>query len=165
MKTMGRKAVAVLVLLAFGFTYGCTTQMAQVKRKPIYDNAKDLMALPPKQAKKQHPKGTIVPIEKGQQAPFPGVLLTEKRAKALAQLRINYDHLYSIAETNRRFTVIVLKTADRQLAAADQANKRLYDQQNSWWSRNKVWVAVATTFVLTLGLGGVVIWGASELRK
>ena len=120
---MGRKSVAVLVLLAFGFTYGCTTQVAQVKRKPIYENAKDLVALPKKLEKRQHPKGTIVALEKGQQAPFPGIFMTEKRAKAVAQLRLEYDHLYTIADGNRRFTVIVLKTADKQLGDADKTIK------------------------------------------
>lgn len=162
---MSRKTVAVLVLFAFGFTYGCTTQVAQVKRKPIYESAKDLMALPKKLEKQQYPKGTIVPIEKGQQAPFPGILLTEERAKPLAQLRIEYDHLYSIADINRRFVEVVLKTADKQLEDADKTIKQLRDSQNLWWSKNKVYVAVAVTFVLTLGLGGVMIWGASELRK
>jgi hypothetical protein len=157
--------VAVLMLLTFGFTYGCAIPAAQVKRKPIYESAIDLVDLPKKLAKKQHPKGTIVPLEQGSAAPFPGILMTENRAKSIAQLRLEYDHLYAIADGNKRFTVVLLKTADKQLGDADETIKRLRDRENSWWARNKVWVAIATTFVLTLGLGGVVIWGASELRK
>lgn len=160
-----RSLVAVIVLLAFGFTYGCGVSAGVVKRKPIYENAKDLMALPKKMESEPKKPGTIVPIEKNQQAPFAGILMTEERAKQIAKLRLAYDHLYSLADINRRFFETVLKTADKQLGDADREIVRLRKINDSWWARNKLWVGIVMGTVLTLGLGGLTVWGATELKK
>jgi hypothetical protein len=157
--------MATLVLMLFLTTYGCLPPSASVKRKPIYENALTLIKLPKKNEKKAYKKGTIVSAEKGDKVPFAGILLTEERAKAAAALRVDYEHLYSTAETNRRFTEVVLRTIGKQLSDADDEVKRLRAQQNSWWARNKVLISVIATAVVTLGLGGLAIWGAQKLEK
>lgn len=162
---MGKRYTAIIVMMAFGFTYGCSIPASTVKRKPIYENAKGVMELPAKVEKEAAQPGTIVPIEKTQPAPFAGILMTEERAKKVAALRLSYDHLYTVAEINRRFTETVLKTADKQLQDADEEIARLRQQQDSWWARNKLWVGIVMGTVLTLGLGGLAVWGAGELKK
>lgn len=165
MMKKSRPFVALIVLLAFGITYGCAVPASTVKRKPIYENAGGVTELPEKLKSEPEKKGTIVPVEKGQAAPFAGILLTEERAKKVAKLRLAYDHLYNIADINRRFIGTVLKTADKQLADADQEIVRLRKLNDSWWSRNKLWVGIVIGTALTLGLGGFAVWGVSELKK
>ena len=144
----------------------CVTQTSQTAtRKPIYEDTEKLTDLPKKVEKKEWPKGTIVSVEQGKPAPFPGILLREDRAKAASDLRIAYDHLYRVADINRRLTLTITRTADKQLAGADAEILRLRKLNDSWWSRNKLWVWIVIGSVLTLGLGGFAVWGASELKK
>jgi len=158
--------LAVLLMLLVVWIPACATQTGgAAKRQTIYDETSNLTKLPEKVEKKAWPKGTIVSVEQGKPAPFSGILLIEPRAKAAGDLRIAYDHLYRVADINRRLTLTLVKTADKQLAGADAEVERLRKLNDSWWTRNKLWVGIVIGSVLTLGLGGLTLWGASQLKE
>ena len=152
---------ALVVLLP-----ACVTQAGSAaQRKTIYEDTQTITVLPKKVEKKLWPENTIVAVEAGKPAPFSGILFSEPRAKNSADVRIAYDHLYQVADINRRLTLSIVQSADKQLAAADAEVIRLRKINDSWWSRNKLWVGIVVGTVLTLGLGGLALWGASELKK
>ncbi len=158
------KPAVLLSLAAFCISIsGCAKAAAEYKRKPIYDDL-TVVDIPPKLKKKTWPNGTILPITKDQAAPMPGILFSEKRAKSVAELRIEYDRLYDVASINRKFTLSVLKEADNQLRKADAKIQKLEAQRNSWWNRNRNWILILTGSVTTLVLGGLAVWGVSELK-
>jgi len=146
-------------------TWACAPQVQTAKRAPIFEKAQELSKLPARVEKPAKKTGTVVAVRKGDQVPFDGILLTEDRAKKAARLRISYDELYDIATINRRFTGVALRAADEQLAAADKEIARLRKAQDSWWNRHKLTVGIVIGTILTLGLGGLAVWGVNELKK
>jgi len=159
------RPAALLTLVVFCISVtGCAKAASQYKRKPIYDDL-SVVDIPPKLKKEEWPKEhKILPVTKGDPAPVSGFLFTEKRAKSLADLRIEYDRLYDVASINRKFTLAVLKEADNQLQKADAKIQRLESEKNTWWNRNRTWVLLLAGSVTTLVLGGFAVWGVSELR-
>jgi hypothetical protein len=159
------KPMALTIVVALvAVTSGCADAASQAKRKPIYNDLK-VVDIPAKLVKKTWPKGTIVGITKEKPAPFSGILLNEKRAKSVGQLRIAYDHLYDVASINRKFTLTVLKEADNRLSQADAEIRRLRKKQNTWWARNRTWILLLSGSVFTMALGGLALWGVTELKK
>lgn len=161
----GIALILVMTVFAMGL-WACAPVSTQVpKRQPIFQKAEELSKLPPRVPKPVKKSGTVVPLAKDAAAPFGGILFTEERAMAAARLRIAYEELYDLAAINRRFTGVALRAADAQLAEADKEIARLRKANSSWWARNKLTVGIVIGTVLTLGLGGFAVWGASELRK
>jgi len=154
----------VVTMFAMGL-WACAPAAQVAKRQPIFQKAEELSKLPARVPKPAKKTGTIVALNKGDQAPFGGIILTEERAKGAAKLRIAYDELYDIAAINRRFTGVALRAADAQLAAADKELAQLKQARNSWWARNKVLIGVITGAILGLAFGGLAVWGAGQLSK
>jgi hypothetical protein len=98
--------------------------------------------------KKAYPPGTIVGLSKGDPVPFDGILMNEDRANDVAQLRISYDELVTVAATNQRLFVATARISDEELRAADARAKSL---EPTWWDRH----ALAVGFI-----GGLVLSGA-----
>lgn len=168
MKRTDRIGIAMTLVITM-FTMGvwaCAPQVADTPaRQPIFQRAEELAKLPTRIPKPEKATGTVLPMRKGDQAPFDGIIFTEERAKRAAELRIGYDELYDIASINGRFIGVALRAADAQLAAADKEVAKLRADRNSWWNRNKLVVGLVLGTLLTLGIGGFAVWGAGQLRK
>lgn len=151
-----------LVIFITIFYLGCASNTIKETKKPV---ASEIEAIPQKIPVKQWPKGTIVAVEKGNPAPFSGVLFTEERAMEAGKVRVAYDEVHSIAVINRQLSNIVINVVNKQLAAADEEIAKLKASQNSWWNRNKLAIGIVIGVVATALTGGLSIWGATQLTK
>lgn len=159
------RRTSALLLLAVFLPMACAVPAPVTPSREVDKTIDTMLSIPPRLEKKKWPAGTIAAIEKSAPAPFPGIILSEARAKSVAKLRIAYDLLYREADANRRFSVKVINLYKSKLKQADAVIDADWRRRNSWWSRSKVGVAVAVTVVLLSGFFGLSVWAVSELKK
>jgi hypothetical protein len=105
-------------------------------------------------------KGSVSRLMEGDEAPFSGILMDETKAFAVAELRVAYDEVYRISRIQKSAYLISLRILEQELAKADielvRKDAVLRKIQNSWWSKHKGFIFVATGFIL----GGCSVIGA-----
>lgn len=130
------------------FIFGCSKEMpipAYPERLPITEQAKEITKLPPYNGPVS--EGQTVELEQDEGAPFSGILLSEEKAFAVANLRINYDETYRLASSNHRYMLALVTIQEKELYRADrivaQKNLEIKKLRDSWWQRNKLWVGIS----------------------
>lgn len=100
--------------------------------------------------------GEIAEISKGETSPVDGVVLDEEAATKVAELRIAYDEVYRLAESDRKFLMNVVYIQDDEIRKADRTiekkNDKIDELTNSWWARNKFSVGTSIGIVLGIAL-------------
>jgi hypothetical protein len=100
-----------------------------------------------------------------------GILLDEEKAIAAANLRIAYDEVYRLAESNHKYMVSVIQIQEQELQRGDemlkQKNAELRRLRDSWWQRNKLSVGISIGLVVGVGvaLGAGAVWAEVEENK
>jgi len=136
------------------------------ERLPITEQAKELTEVPPYQAPTKD--GKVVGLELDAPAPFSGVLLTEDKAMAAAELRIAYDEVYQLAIADRKYMLNIVQIQEQQLyradAIIDQKEAELKAIRDDWWEKNKLQVGIGVGLVLGVGLSLLTgkIWAEIE---
>jgi hypothetical protein len=155
----------VLVLVLCAGLCACakkeTVEVKDPSHLPITEQAKELTTLPLYQ--KPTETGTVQGVSKGDVVPFDGILLSEDKAMSAANLRISYDELYRLAESDRKYLMTVVEIQEKTLQLGDQRIRRLEGElseiRNSWWNNNKMEVGIVVGVVLgiavTAGTGAI----------
>ena len=151
----------VAALLSVVMISGCAPAPQPAKGPTWEQRAQDATKLPDYVSKSSQPAGSIVAIEKGSPAPFPGILLTEARAQDAAALRVAYEELYTISGVNQRLYVLTAKVTDSELAQADATIKAL---QPTWFERHSLAIGFIAGF-LVMGLTTVGILASTNAVK
>lgn len=135
---------------------------------PITEQAKELTKLPAYRAPLK--EGEVLPIGVGEQSPVNGVVMTEDKAFAAAELRVAYDEIYGLANSNTKYLTSIVMIQEKELYRADSViaarEKELDEIRNSWWDRNKVWVGIGIGIVggVGLSLGAATAWAEIDER-
>lgn len=109
--------------------------------------------------------GNIVPASKGDTIPIDGFIIDEVSAGGIADLRISYDELYKLSESNRRYLLSIVHIQEEEMQRADviiaRREAELQEIRDSWWERNKVFVGIGVGVVLgvgvTIGAGKILV--------
>jgi len=153
-----------ILMSCFIFIFGCSKSALPPKapdRLPITEQARSVSMLPKYQAPTP---GNASGLSEGDLAPFDGILLDETKATAAASLRISYDEVYWLAESNRKALLTIVTIQEQELMRADEKvkkqNETLHELRDSWWSRNKLTVGVFTGLIVGIGLtaGAGSVW-------
>lgn len=138
----------MISVLLWPLIMGCAEAPVVVPPAPLPSwerRAEEVSRLPEPHLKKVWPSDSIVALEKGEQAPEPGILMSEERAEDAGRLRIDYDELLVVAQSNQRLYVLTAKIADENLKRADEEiarlNLALKAREPTWWDQNVGWVS------------------------
>lgn len=151
------------------FVCSCAVKKETVREPrhlPITDQAKGLTTLPEYQG--PIATGQTQGVAKGDEVPFDGIVLTEDKAMAAANLRISYDELYRLAESDRKYLLTVVEIQEGTLQLGDKRIEKLEGElaeiRNSWWENNKMEVGIAVGIVVGVAVtaGAGVIWAESQ---
>lgn len=162
-----------LILLTVLVCVGCggapKTEVSETSELPILKQSTELTTLP--EHKGPIETGEVVAVEEGEEVPFSGILLTEDKAMAAAELRIAYDEVYRLAVTDRKYMLTVITILEDGVQRADkiivQKNEKIDELQNDWWQRNKLQVGLGIGIVVGVGLSLATgfVWAEIEEDK
>ena len=112
--------------------------------------------------------GNIVPVSKGDMVPIDGFIIDEVSAGGIGDLRISYDELYKLSESNKKYLLSIVHIQEEEMRRADAIIARreaeLQEIRDSWWERNKVFVGIGVGVVLGVGItyGTGKLWAEME---
>lgn len=119
------------------------------------------------------PRHCATALQRGQQAPFGGQLLTDDLAVSLGLKADGCDARVAIEVDFAKRAAGVDLGLERQLRSIDQESckaatsllqerlKQAYEPPPLY---ERPWFVASVTFVLTVGAGSLAIWGAGQLR-
>jgi hypothetical protein len=154
-----RCTILITVLLAFGCAK--TIPIPETSgRLPISEQVDEVVTLP---EYVEPTKGSVYPLLEGDEAPFAGILMDETKAFGAAELRIAYNELYRLSGVQKAAFGVSLRIMEQNLLAADRAVEKkeavLREIRDSWWSKHKGFIFIATGFIL----GGCSVIGAGAI--
>jgi len=164
---MKKVTVFVLVFLIFcSCTKGPVVHPEIPQKLPLSAQAEENSEMP----EYLHPSGlgNIAPATKGDVAPIDGFFIDEVSAGSIADLRISYDELYKLTESNKKYLLSIVHIQEEEMQRADAIIARreaeLQEIRNSWWERNKVFVGLGIGVVVGIGItvGAGKVWAELE---
>ncbi len=126
-------------------------QVVKVEEKPLPERP-DAQKIPAE-------KDWVVPLDKGEKAPDPGVLLSEDKAARVKLFQIDYNELRGEYEADRKVWEQTRIIYEERL---NSANNEIRHLQPNWWDSNKGTIGFIGGFVLG-GLATVgVVYGVEK---
>lgn len=161
LKFVGLVLVIIGIDLLLIFSSGCVPSKKEetTPRLPIYEQATELSVLP----KQNVPAdvGQAIGVTQGDTVAFDGILLDEAKAESAIRLRIDYDELYGVTASNRKYLLSVLAIEEQGLQKSDTEIARLRGDlkeiRDSWWARHKLSVGIGLGLVI--GIAGTIATG------
>jgi len=93
--------------------------------------------------------------------PEGGVCLTEKKARAVANLRLYAEDTYTVAQYNYEVGQATNRISAQHLAWADEQIREHHEHETSWWTQNQTSLAFGTGAVVGAALATALVWGLS----
>ena len=101
----------------------------------------------------------VAALERGEPAPFSGVLLSEGRFRAAAALKLQVDEL--VARVAWRDRELADRAERIERLEADLSDARASRYEPGWWERHDGVVL----FVVGVAAAGLAVWGATEVLR